>query len=346
MSFVSFSFVLLFAFALVCRVWIGPTKVEKAYLASLLILSLVFYASFYPPYLLLLLFTTLVDYYAGKKIFQATSLYRKKLFLTLSLTANLGLLAFFKYSDFMVDSFEAILEFFYPNAVRLPNLNLVLPIGISFFTFQSMSYTIDLYRGRIQPAPSYGRFLLFVGFFTHLVSGPIVRASELMYQFERKRKMRLSVILQGLYLIIYGYFLKMVVADNLAGYVNQYWSRGASDNMPTVVPLSLALLFSCQIFADIYGYTNIARGTAYLLGFRLPVNFNSPYIAASFREFWTRWHISLSRWIRDYLYIPLGGNRGEGIRPYRTVLITFLLAGLWHGAAFTFLIWGAFMVCF
>lgn len=308
MSFVSFSFVLLFALALVCRVWLGPTKVEKAYLTSLLVLSLVFYASFYPPYLLLLLFTTLVDYYAGKKIYAAVSPARKKIFLVFSLAANLGLLAFFKYTDFVLETWRNICGFFHMAGPQIPYLNLLLPIGISFFTFQSMSYTIDLYRGRIQPAPSYGRFLLFVCFFTHLISGPIVRASELMYQFNRKRKMRMGVVLQGLYLMVFGYFLKMVVADNLAGYINRYWSRGASDNMPAVVPLSLAVLFSCQIFADIYGYTNIARGTAYLLGFRLPVNFNSPYIAGSFREFWTRWHISLSRWIRDYLYIPLGGT--------------------------------------
>ncbi len=340
MSFISFSFLFLFALTLAGRFFLGPTKVEKPYLTLLLIASLVFYGSFIPQYLLLLLFTTAVDYWAGWRMFKSPSLGRKKFYLCLSLAANLGLLGFFKYTNFALDTVRQLLRALRLDAAGIPHLDLALPIGISFFTFQSMSYTIDIYRGQLKPVPSYPRFLLFVSFFTHLISGPIVRAKELLYQFDRKRRLRTGVCLQGLYLMVLGFFLKMVVADNLAAYVNRYWTRGGAAEMPAVVPWTLAFLFSCQIFADFFGYTNIALGAAYLLGFKLPANFQSPYIAGSFREFWTRWHITLSRWIRDYLYIPLGGNRGRGLKPYATLLVTMLLAGLWHGAAFTFLIWG------
>ncbi len=340
MSFISFSFLLLFALTLAGRFLIGRTKKEKPYLILLLVASLVFYASFIPAYLLLLLFTTLVDFYAGQKIFESTRPSLKKTYLALSLAANLGLLGFFKYSNFTLENLQDLFQLLGMNGSGIPHLELALPIGISFFTFQSMSYTIDLYRGQIKPEKSYWRFLLFVSFFTHLISGPIVRAKELLYQFDRKRKIRWGSCFQGLYLMIFGFFLKMVVADNLAVYVNKYWERGAAVQMPAAVPLALVFLFSCQIFADFFGYSTIAMGAAYLLGFKLPVNFNSPYIAGSFREFWTRWHITLSRWIRDYLYIPLGGNQGSGFRVFRTLMVTFLLAGFWHGAAFTFLIWG------
>jgi len=340
MSFISFSFLLLFAFALTGRLLIGRAKVEKPYLILLLVASLVFYASFIPQYLLLLLFTTAVDYYAGNKIAESETASRRKTFLVISLAANLGWLGFFKYSNFALDWVRNVCLLLGTADAWVPRMEWVLPIGISFFTFQSMSYTIDIYRRQLKPAPSYWRFLLFVGFFTHLISGPIVRASELLYQFDRKRKIRARVCLQGCYLMILGFFLKMVVADNLAAYVNRYWDRGGAVDMPAPVPLALALLFSCQIFADFFGYTNIALGAAYLLGFKLPTNFNNPYIAGSFREFWTRWHITLSRWIRDYLYIPLGGNQGSPARAFYTLMTTMLLAGLWHGAAPTFILWG------
>jgi alginate O-acetyltransferase complex protein AlgI len=340
MSFISFSFLFLFVLVLVGRFFIGPTKVEKPYLLLLLVASLVFYASFVPQYLLLLLFTTLVDYYAGLKIAESASAARRKTFLVVSLAVNLGLLGFFKYSNFALDWARNVCLLLGIAETWVPRMEWVLPIGISFFTFQSMSYTIDIFRDQLKPVQSYWRFLLFVSFFTHLISGPIVRASELLYQFDRKRQIRLRVCLQGCYLMVLGFFLKMVVADNLAAFVNRYWERGAAVDMPAPVPLVLAFLFSCQIFADFFGYTNIALGTAYLLGFKLPTNFNNPYIAGSFREFWTRWHITLSRWIRDYLYIPLGGNQGSSGRVFYTLMTTMLLAGLWHGAAPTFILWG------
>jgi alginate O-acetyltransferase complex protein AlgI len=339
MSFISFSFLFFFLLVLMGRVLIGPRKVEKPYLAMLLAASLVFYASFVPWYLLILIFTTLVDFYAGRKISESSSPGRRKAYLVLSLTANLGLLAFFKYLNFFSGLCGLLLSQLHFRTVP-PHWDIALPIGISFFTFQSMSYTIDIYRGKIKPEKSYGRFLLFVCFFTHLVSGPIVRAKELLYQFDRKRKIRLKVWAEGFYLIISGLFFKMVVADNLGDYVNKFWKYGAADQMAAAVPLSLAILFSCQIFADFLGYSQIAMGTAYLLGFKLPLNFNNPYIASSFREFWTRWHITLSTWMRDYLYIPLGGNKGSQLKVFSALMITMLLAGLWHGAALTFVCWG------
>ncbi len=305
----------------------------------LLAASLVFYGSFVPWYLLLLLFTTIVDYYAGHKIAQSTSPVYRKSYLVLSLTANLGLLIFFKYLNFLSGLSQLLLSLFRVHFTA-PHWDIALPIGISFFTFQSMSYTIDIYRSKIKPERSYWRFLLFVCFFTHLISGPIVRAKELLYQFDRKRKIRLKVYLEGFYLIVSGLFFKMVVADNIGDYVNKFWKYGAADNMAAAVPLSLTVLFSCQIFSDFLGYSQIAMGTAYLLGFKLPLNFNNPYIASSFREFWTRWHITLSTWIRDYLYIPLGGNQGSQLKVFSALMITMLLAGLWHGAALTFIFWG------
>jgi len=305
----------------------------------LLAASLVFYGSFVPWYLLLLLFTTVVDYYAGHKIAGSSSAVYRKAYLVLSLTSNLGLLAFFKYLNFFTDVSRLLLRLFHIDMAPA-HWDIIIPIGISFFTFQSMSYTIDIYRKKISPENTYWRFLLFVCFFTHLVSGPIVRAKELLYQFDRKRKIRLKVCLEGFYLIVSGLFFKMVVADNIGDYVNKFWRYGAADGMSSMVPLSLTILFSCQIFSDFLGYSQIAMGTAYLLGFKLPMNFNNPYIAGSFREFWTRWHITLSTWIRDYLYIPLGGNQGSQLKVFSALMITFLLAGLWHGAALTFVFWG------
>jgi alginate O-acetyltransferase complex protein AlgI len=321
------------------RFVLGPNKNEKAYLIMLLAASLVFYGSFVPWYLLLLLFTTVVDYYVGNKIAESSSVVYRKTYLVLSLVANLGLLAFFKYLNFFSDTSRLLLSLWHVNAPSF-HWDIVLPIGISFFTFQSMSYTIDIYRGKIKPEKTYWRFLLFVCFFTHLISGPIVRAKELLYQFDRKRKIRLKVYMEGFYLIISGLFFKMVVADNIGDYVNTFWKYGGADQMSSMVPLTLTILFSCQIFSDFMGYSQIAMGTAYLLGFKLPLNFNNPYIAVSFRDFWTRWHITLSTWIRDYLYIPLGGNQGSQLKVFSALIITFLLAGLWHGAALTFVFWG------
>ena len=316
------------------------TKNKNYYLFFLLITSLVFYTSYIPRYFFILLGLTAIDFWMGLKIAETSNPAMKRFYLTLSIVSNLGILVFYKYSGFFVDALKSISYVFDHPILEKMEVKLALPLGISFFTFQSMSYTIDVYRGVIPPEKRYWRFLLFVSFFTHLVSGPIVRAKELIYQFDRKRRLWLSVAMQGIYLVIRGYFLKRVVADNLADYVNNYWRDDFILNGTGSVSLLLAFFFSCQIFADFEGYTSIARGSAYLLGFRLPNNFNNPYLASSFREFWTRWHITLSRWMRDYLYLPLGGNRVSEIRLYTNLLLVMVLAGLWHGAAWTFVIWG------
>jgi alginate O-acetyltransferase complex protein AlgI len=341
MSFISFSFLALFLATLAARLTIGRQKKEIPYLIALLAASLFFYLSYIPAYIFILLAITLVDYFLGHKIAASENQNHRKLYLTASIVSNLGLLAYFKYFNFFIQSLGTVLGWLNFPASLQARVDWALPLGISFFTFQSMSYTIDIYRRQLEPVRSYWRFLLFVSFFTHLVSGPIVRARELIYQFDRRRLLRLKVFLQGVYLMILGFFLKMVVADQLAFHVNRYWAGGAIVKKSAAVPLTLAFLFSCQIFSDFAGYSNIAIGSAYILGFKLPRNFNNPYIAGSFREFWSRWHITLSHWIRDYLYLPLGGNRLSKARTMVNLLVVMLLAGLWHGAAFTFIVWGA-----
>jgi D-alanyl-lipoteichoic acid acyltransferase DltB (MBOAT superfamily) len=217
---------------------------------------------------------------------------------------------------------------------------LALPFGISFYTFQSMSYTIDVYRGELRPARSYLQFLFYVSFFPQLVAGPIVRARDFLYQIPRQRKLRAAVFLQGSYFLVQGFLMKMVLADNLAAYVNTHWNAYIGRFNNPFCAIVLAFFFGCQILCDFAGYSQIARGAALLLGFTFMENFNYPYIATSFADFWKRWHISLSRWFRDYLYIPLGGNRISRTRTYANLLMVMIIAGLWHGAAFGFVVWG------
>ena len=342
MNFVSYSFAILFAIVFACRLIIGRRKVERSYVGVLLAASLVFYGWHVPVYLLILIVNSGIDYAAGLALGrQAPSAHRRRrLILFVSLAANLGLLGFFKYANFGLLAAKDLagIAGFTP---AIPSLNVVLPIGISFYTFQSMSYTIDVYRGRIAPLADYRAFLLFITFFPQLVAGPIVRAVEFLPQLPRVRRPRLQVINEGLFLIAGGYFLKMVCADNIAVFVNQAWHRGYDAGEDSGVLLWLAVMFGAQIFCDFAGYSTIARGLALTLGFRLPVNFNAPYIAGSFQNFWERWHITLSSWLRDYLYVPLGGNRISRVRTYVNLLTVMVLGGLWHGAAFTFIVWGA-----
>jgi alginate O-acetyltransferase complex protein AlgI len=214
-------------------------------------------------------------------------------------------------------------------------------MGISFYTFQSMSYTIDVYRGQLEPLRLFGPFLLYISFFPQLVAGPIVRAVEFLPQLPRVCRPHLLVWNEALFLLASGYFLKMVCADNIATFVDPHWVSGYRPGTDSGALLWLALMFNAQIFCDFAGYSNIARGLALMLGFRLPINFNAPYIAGSFQNFWERWHITLSRWLRDYLYVSLGGNRVSRTRTYVNLLLVMVLGGLWHGAAFTFIVWGA-----
>jgi D-alanyl-lipoteichoic acid acyltransferase DltB (MBOAT superfamily) len=340
-NYVSYSFAILFLTVFVCRLTLGRRKIERSYVGVLLVASLVFYAWHVPLYLVVLLANSLIDYASGRALARpAASAARRRAILAASVTANLSMLGFFKYAGFGLSIARdvAAQAGFSP---AIPEIELVLPIGISFYTFQSMSYTIDVYRGRLAPLGDYRSFLLFIAFFPQLVAGPIVRATEFVPQLPRIRRPHLQVINEGLFLVSGGYFLKMVCADNLAVFVNRDWHLGYGEGVDSGILLWLSVMFGAQIFCDFAGYSHIARGLALLLGFRLPVNFNAPYIAGSFQNFWERWHITLSSWLRDYLYTSLGGNRISRGRTYVNLMVVMLLGGLWHGAAFTFIAWGA-----
>ncbi len=341
MNFVSYAFAALLILVCLARLTIGRRGVERPYVWVLLVSSLVFYGWHIPWYLSILFLSAGIDYYAAILLErQGLTPGRRRAILAVSLTTNLGLLGFFKYFGFALDNLQWASDRFGFDFTR-PEWQVVLPMGISFYTFQSMSYTIDVYRRELKALHSFRDFLLFIAFFPQLVAGPIVRASEFLPQMPRVRRIRWPVIATGLALMVEGYFLKMVCADNLAVYVDKYWEQGYRADGNSVVMIWLALLFSGQIFCDFAGYSQIARGVAYVLGYQLPVNFRSPYIAGSFKNFWERWHITLSRWLRDYLYVPLGGNRVSRRRTYVNLMLVMLLGGLWHGAAWTYVAWGA-----
>ncbi len=285
----------------------------------------------------LLATSTIVDYTLGRLIAASEDRRRRRFLVALSIIANLSYLGFFKYCDFFAASFAGLLQRFGMEA-DWATLHIVLPAGISFYTFQSMSYTIDVYRKRIPPERDFLTFATFISLFPQLVAGPIVRARWLLPQIARTQHFRWANFFLGLELAITGYFLKMVIADNLSPYVTAMfdlpYAYGALALLVSVV------FFAFQIYGDFAGYSLIAIGLARMMGYKFPANFRRPYLAASFSEFWTRWHISLSSWLRDYLYISLGGNRRGTARTYRNLMTTMLLGGLWHGASWTFVIWG------
>jgi alginate O-acetyltransferase complex protein AlgI len=299
--------------------------------------SYLFYGWWDYRFLGLILFSSVLDYAVGLGIARQRDPRRRKLWLMASIVVNLGILGFFKYFDFFVTSFGATLA-----KMGIPfqtsTLGIILPVGISFYTFQAMSYTIDVYRGNIPACRQLVNFLAFVSFFPQLVAGPIERASHLLPQFERTLSITRPMLEEGIWLMIWGMFKKVVVADNLDALVNM-----AYQNTPYSGPLVIlgTIGFGFQIYCDFSGYSDIARGAARTLGFDIMVNFNLPYLASNVREFWQRWHISLSTWLRDYLYISLGGNRGGRARTYVNLFVTMLLGGLWHGAAWNFVLWGA-----
>ncbi len=277
---------------------------------------------------------------------------RRELFLALSMVANLGILGFFKYSDFFVASFHDLLALLGLAGGGAPLLGILLPAGISFYTFQAMSYTIDIYRGHARPTDDFGDFALFVCFFPHLVAGPIMRAHTLLPQVVTPRVRRPGDIEEGWILVVVGLFKKLVLSDNMAPIANAVFLRladGRTDGMSGADVLVGVYAFALQIYGDFSGYSGIARGISKWLGFDLVINFHLPYLAVSPSDFWRRWHISLSSWLRDYLYIPLGGNRGGTGREYRNLMLTMLLGGLWHGARWTFVAWGLYhgaILCF
>lgn len=299
--------------------------------------SYVFYGWWDVRFLSLIVFSTMIDYWIGGRLERTESEKARSRLLLTSLTSNLGLLFVFKYFNFFRDSLDAA---FNSVGVQLsgPTLDIVVPVGISFYTFQTLSYTIDIYRRRIQAEPSLLKFAVFVSFFPQLVAGPIVRASDFLPQLSRDEPARWRNFVTGSVQIAAGFFKKCVIADSLAPFVD---SAFGSPEIRTSITLVIAVfLYAFQIYCDFSGYSDIAIGLARVMGFRFPQNFRSPYFATSFSDFWQRWHISLSSWLRDYLYIPLGGNRKGKTRTYINLMLTMLIGGLWHGAAWTFVVWG------
>ena len=303
-----------------------------------IIASYIFYGWWDWRFLSLIAFSSLVDFLIGLALNKQHEAKYRKLLLYLSVAANLGILGVFKYFNFFVSSFSAALELF-SIEVHTTTLNIILPVGISFYTFQTLSYTIDIYHKKLQPTRNPISFFAFVSYFPQLVAGPIERASRLLHQFDEKKKFNPDECTEGLRLILWGFFKKLVIADNFGVLVDSIFE--VNQNISGVSYLLGSLFFGLQIYADFSGYSDIAIGISKTLGYNLMANFKTPYFSHSLNEFWQRWHISLSSWFKDYLYIPLGGNRKSKHRVQFNLLFTFLLSGLWHGANLTFLIWGA-----
>lgn len=302
----------------------------------LLISSCYFYMAFVPIYILILAFTIVIDYFAGIYIENSQG-GRRKLFLIFSLIANIGVLAVFKYYNFINENFSFLLHGF-GLTNPFPYLSILLPIGLSFHTFQAMSYTIEVYRGHQKAERHFGIYSLYVMFYPQLVAGPIERPQNLLHQFREKYDFEYDRVVGGLKLILWGFVKKLVIADRLAIYVNAVYNNPEQHNGMTF--LIATIFFAIQIYCDFSGYSDIAIGTAKVMGFKLMTNFNRPYFARNISEFWKRWHISLSTWFKDYLYISLGGNRVSIPRWYFNLMIVFIISGLWHGANWTYIIWG------
>ncbi|MFO7658793.1 MAG: MBOAT family O-acyltransferase [Bacteroidales bacterium] len=304
----------------------------------LLIASYYFYMCWNYKYIVLIMLSTVIDYFAGIGIHKSNKTFTRKLLLIGSLCTNLGLLFFFKYFGFFGESINYMFSkfnIFY----NVPAYDLLLPVGISFYTFQTLSYTIDIYKGNQKPEYHFGRFALFVSFFPQLVAGPIERSVNLLPQFRQQFAFDYNRIKDGLLLMFWGFFKKVVIADRLAEYVNLVYNNPTEyAGMQNIIA---TLFFSFQIYCDFSGYSDIAIGTAKVMGYNLMTNFRRPYFALNIREFWQRWHISLSTWFKDYFYIALGGNRVKPWRRYFNLFATFVVSGLWHGANWTFVIWGA-----
>jgi D-alanyl-lipoteichoic acid acyltransferase DltB (MBOAT superfamily) len=289
-------------------------------------------------FLLLMIFSTIVDYFIALRIAEQAPGTRRRTLLIISLCLNFGILGFFKYCNFFVDSFASMLNMAGVHNIPIVFLKIILPPGISFYTFQEVAYVVDVYKGELQPSRSFVDYGLFITLFPHLIAGPIQRPSHLLPQVQRPRSFRERAFFDGCVLIVCGLFRKTVVADGCANLANAAFDGRLGANF--WVTLIGVYAFAWQIYGDFSGYSDIARGSAQLLGFHFMVNFRQPYFARSLQDFWRRWHISLSTWLRDYLYIPLGGNRKGRERTYFNLMTTMLLGGLWHGANWTFVIWG------
>lgn len=337
MIFNSIDFALFLPIVFILYWWVADLNLRVQNLLVVLA-SYFFYGWWDWRFLSLILFSTIVDYSIGIGLLKAKGQKKRKLLLWTSILVNLGFLGFFKYYNFFLDNFIAAFSMFGQD-ISASSLEIILPVGISFYTFQTLSYTIDVYKEKLEPTKDFVAFAAFVSFFPQLVAGPIERASHLLPQFYKKRQLNEAECIDGLHQILWGLIKKVVVADRLAIVVNEIY------NYPTeyhgFVLVLGTVLFAFQIYCDFSGYSDIAIGTAKLFGFDLMKNFNTPYFSSSLSEFWRRWHISLSTWFRDYVYIPLGGNRKTKGRWYLNLMIVFVVSGFWHGASWTFIIWGA-----
>jgi len=323
--------------------WFGTNRNTKAQNVFIVIVSYIFYGWWDWRFLSLILFSTLVDYWVGRRLKYQQDTTRRKLLLLTSISVNLGLLGFFKYYNFFLDNFVEAFSFFGKD-IPANSLNIILPVGISFYTFQTLSYSIDVFRKKMDPTKDFFAFAAFVSFFPQLVAGPIERATNLLPQFFKQRTFDYTDAVNGLRQILWGLFMKVVIADNCAVFANLIFNHSQQYSGSTLV--IGALFFTFQIYGDFSGYSNIAIGTARLFGFRLMQNFAFPYFSRDIAEFWRRWHISLSTWFRDYLYIPLGGSRAGTWMSIRNIFVIFIVSGFWHGANWTFIIWGALNAAF
>ena len=325
-----------FLLATIVVYWSLKTRIHQN--IFLLIVSYLFYASWDWRFLPLVIISTWIDYFAGRRIYDSANPKKRKLYLLFSIVTNLSLLGFFKYYNFFIDNLDSLLTFMglHPH---LSTLSIILPLGISFYTFQSMSYTLDIYRRQLKPVDSFMPFALYVSFFPQLIAGPIERARNLLVQINHERRFNIAQSLDGIMLILWGLVKKIVIADNIAYYVNMIFDLRAPS---TLLILVGTFGFGIQVFSDFSAYTDLARGSAKLMGFELVKNFNNPYLASSPPDFWRRWHISLYTWVRDYIFIPLGGSRCSLKRYVFNVLLVWTLMGLWHGAAWHFVAFGLY----
>ena len=318
--------------------WFVTSKKLKLQNLLIVLASYLFYGWWDWRFLSLILFSTIVDYTTGQLIFKENKQIKRKLFLWISILVNLGFLGFFKYYNFFAENFVEAFSFF-GQSIQANSLKIILPVGISFYTFQTLSYTIDIYKRKLEPTKDFIAFAAFVSFFPQLVAGPIERATNLLPQFYKKRKFEYSQAVDGLRQILWGLFKKMVIADNCAEHANTIFNNSGDYSGSTL--LLGVFFFAFQIYGDFSGYSDIAIGTSRLFGFKLKQNFAFPYFSRDIAEFWRRWHISLSTWFRDYLYIPLGGSRGGTWMKVRNTFAIFIVSGFWHGANWTFIVWGA-----
>ena len=317
--------------------WLVINKNLRTQNILIILSSYIFYAWWDWKFLFLILFSTIIDYIIGLKIYKEKKEKKRLRLLWGSISANIGILAFFKYYNFFIENFTSAFSLF-GSEISASTLNIILPVGISFYTFQTLSYTLDVYGKKIEPTKDFISFAAFVSFFPQLVAGPIERAVNLLPQFNSVRKFNHSNTINGLRQILWGFFKKIVIADNCAEYANLIFNNSADYSGSTL--LLGAFFFTMQIYGDFSGYSDIAIGTARIFGFKLMKNFASPYFSRDIAEFWRRWHISLSSWFRDYLYIPLGGSKGHKWVTIRNIFMIFIVSGFWHGANWTFIFWG------